>query len=57
MKPPNTTSEESLDSIELSELEILWKRLNRQGRYHDKPIKYSEFVRQIRESIKEWGKK
>lgn len=30
-----------------NELELLWKRLNRQGRYYDKPIKYTEFKAHI----------
>lgn len=35
------------DKAGLTELEIIWKRVHRLGRYYDKPIKWTEFKNSI----------
>lgn len=49
MSKPNTSMsmDEQWVPAEHYALNVIWKRVNRHGKYHDKPMKYTEFVEAI----------
>ena len=49
MSKPNTSMsmDEQWVPAEHYALNVIWKRVNRHGKYHEKPMKYTEFVEAI----------